>query len=34
MRYANGQLVAASGVGDVGFLTNGLLVPKLKTNLH
>ena len=30
---ANGQLVEASGVGDVGFLTNVLLVPQLRTNL-
>ena len=33
VRCANGQLVEVSGVGDVGFLTNILLVPQLKTNL-
>ena len=33
VKCANGQLVAASGVGDVGFLTDVLLVPQLKTNL-
>ena len=31
--HANGQLAEASGVVDVGFLSNVLLVPKLKTNL-
>ena len=33
MRGANGQLVEVSGVGDVGFLTNVLLVHRLKTSL-
>ena len=33
VKCANGQLVGASGVGDVGFLKNVLLVPQLKTNL-
>ena len=33
VRCANSQLVGASGVGDVGFLINVLLVPQLKTNL-
>ena len=30
VKCANGQLIAASGVGDVGFLTGVLLVPQLK----
>ena len=33
MRCTNRQLVGVSGVRDVGFLTNVLLVPQLKTNL-
>ena len=33
VRCANGQLAESSGVGDVGFLTNVLLIPQLKTNL-
>ena len=33
VKCTNGQLVEASGVGDVSFLTNVLLVPQLKTNL-
>ena len=33
VKCADGQLVEASGVGDVGFLTNALLVPQLKANL-
>ena len=33
VKCANGQLVEASGVGDVGCLTYVLLVPSLKTNL-
>ena len=33
VRYANEQLVAASGLGDVGFPTIVLLVPQFKTNL-
>ena len=31
--FAPRLVVAASGVGDVGFLTNVLLAPQLKTNL-
>ena len=33
VKCANGQLVGSSGVGDVGFLKNVLLVPQLKANL-
>ena len=33
VKCANGQLIDASGVDDVGFLTDVLLVPQLKKNL-
>ena len=33
LRCANGKVVAASGVGDVGFLRDVLIVPQQKTNL-
>ena len=33
IKYAIGQLIEASGLGDVCFLTNVLLVPKLKKTL-
>ena len=33
VKCANGELAEASGVGDVGFLSNISLVPQLKINL-
>ena len=33
VKCANGQLIEASGVGDVGILTTVLLVAQLKKNL-
>ena len=34
VKCANGQLIEASGVGDVGFLADVLSVPKLKKTLN